>query len=156
MSRPDKPPEHPPEREPTRDELLTMAYVDGELAPEARRDFEARLAGEASLRKEVAALQKLEVMARAVAPPEPMDHEWASLAQDPVHSGGTRLSILLGGLGAIVVSGWAIYALVTSDLPALFKAAYLAMIAAVLIFFGVTLRARLRTLPYDPYTEVKR
>ncbi|MEZ6021025.1 MAG: hypothetical protein R3F17_13250 [Planctomycetota bacterium] len=36
-------------QEPSPDELLAMAYVDGELDHEARRVFESRLAGEAGL-----------------------------------------------------------------------------------------------------------
>ena len=49
---------------PTRDELLVMAYVDDELAAEARSDFQARLANEPELVRQVAVYQKLEGLAR--------------------------------------------------------------------------------------------
>ena len=68
--------------EPTRDELLAMAFFDGELAPEARAEFEARLADDADLRRQVAELKELDVLARNAAPREPMDHEWAALERD--------------------------------------------------------------------------
>ena len=40
----------PPSDAPTTDELLAMAYADGELSQEAVRAFEARLSREARLR----------------------------------------------------------------------------------------------------------
>ena len=70
-------------REPSRDELLAMAYVDGELAPDAAAEFEGRLADEAHLGLHVAEFKKLELMARQLAPPEPADHEWLRLGRDP-------------------------------------------------------------------------
>ena len=37
--------------EPTRDQLLAMAYVDGELSAVGRAEFEARLAASHALRR---------------------------------------------------------------------------------------------------------
>ena len=46
------------ERTPTPDELLAMAYVDGELDDEAARAFEDRLPDEPALVREVAELRE--------------------------------------------------------------------------------------------------
>jgi len=142
---------------PTRDELLAMAYVDGELTDEARAELEARLPAEPELGRQIAAYQKLELLGRAQAPPEPMDHEWRRLERDGVQRAGLGLGwslVLACGLGLL---GWAAWA-VASDpelelVPKLLIGG--AMLGAASLFLA-TLRARLRTLSYDPYTEVER
>ncbi len=145
-----------PEREPTQDELLAMAYVDGELEEGARRELERRMEGEPALRREVAELRKLAVIARLTTPPEPMDHEWRALERDWIHAGGSRLGLSLVGVGVAAGTLWLCFELFASEAALLAKLAGAAGLIGVLILFLVTLRARLRTLPYDPYTEVER
>ena len=143
-------------REPTRDELLAMAYVDGELTAEGRAEFESRLAASPALRREVSALKELELLARAAAPKEPMDHEWAELARDPVQRGSLGLGwtllvvALLGGLG------YGLFILLASPAPSGLKLLVLALCLAFALLLGATVRARLRTLPLDPYRKVQR
>jgi anti-sigma factor RsiW len=56
--------------DPTRDQLLAMAYVDGELAEDARQRFEERLRGDQALVQEVAALEAFfDLVARKAASP---------------------------------------------------------------------------------------
>jgi hypothetical protein len=145
------------QREPSRDELLAMAYVDGELADDAVLEFERRLPDEPALVREVAELKRLEVIARQTAPPEPIDHEWNRLEKEVLHSGGNFLGFLLAALGTLGLSGWALIELFREDELGVFPKLLIAMtIGGFAILFLVILRARLRTLPYDPYTEVKR
>ena len=144
-------------REPTRDELLAMAYVDGELADDARTEFEARLASEPALLREVAELKKLEVIARQTAPPEPIDHEWKRLEKEVVHAGGHFLGFLLAALGTLGLAGWGMLEVFRDDELTLVPKLLIGMtIGGFAVLFLVILRARLRTLPYDPYTEVQR
>ena len=59
-------------REPTEGQLLAMAYVDGELAESARREFEDRLRREPALAREVVELKAFALLLRQVvsaAPP---------------------------------------------------------------------------------------
>ena len=144
------------ERQPSRDELLAMAFVDGELDTEAREAFERRLATEEPLLREVAQLKKLEVLARQVAPPEPIDFEWQRLEKELVHSSGLTLGLWMTALGLLALSGWSAVRLLASELGPVPKLGLAALLMGSLTAFGVILRARLRTLPYDPYTEVKR
>lgn len=144
------------EREPTQDELLAMAYVDDELDPVARKQVERRMAGEPALRREVAELRKLAVIARLTVPPEPMDHEWRALERDWIHAGGSRLGLLLIGLGGAGITLWLFFELLFSEADLVAKLGGGAVLLGILISFLVALRARLRTLPYDPYTEVER
>jgi anti-sigma factor RsiW len=142
--------------EPTRDQLLAMAYVDGELAPSARAEFEARLAAQPELRREVSALKELELFARAAAPREPQDHEWDALARDPLQRGALGLGWTLLGLGALVALLFGGYELVVAEMPTWVKFASGAISLGLLLLFGATLRARARTAPLDPYRKVQR
>lgn len=143
--------------EPSQDELLAMAYVDGELAEDAAKAFEGRLGLEPTLLREVAELKQLEVIARQTAPPEPIDHEWNRLNKELVHSGGNLLGFLLAAVGTLGLSGWALLELFQDDeLGTLPKLLIGMTIGGFALLFLVILRARLITLPYDPYTEVKR
>ena len=145
------------QREPSRDELLAMAYVDGELADDAVIEFERRLRDEPALVREVAELKRLEVIARQSAPPEPIDHEWKRLEREVLHSGGNFFGFLLAALGTLGLSGWALLELLRNDELTLVPKLLIGMtVAGFALLFLVILRARLRTLPYDPYTEVKR
>lgn len=142
---------------PTRDELLAMAYVDEELSAEARAEVEARLPHEPELARAVARYRRLEVTARAIAPDEPADFEWERLRRDPVQRTGLTLGWLLFVLGALAAAGWVAFELYRAeDLGWPFKVAIGLVAAGALLLVGMTVRARLRTLPYDPYTEVKR
>ncbi|MSR60965.1 MAG: hypothetical protein EXS08_00765 [Planctomycetes bacterium] len=143
-------------RQPTRDQLLSMAYVDGELADAARAEFERRLAQEPALRTEVAALRELELLARAAAPREPLDHEWEALSREPLQRGVLGLGWVLlcaGVLGGIV---FAALELALSDEPLALKLVLAALAGGLALLFGAVLRARLRTQHLDPYRKVQR
>ena len=143
-------------REPTRDELLAMAYVDGELATTARAEFEGRLAREPSLRREVSELKELELLARAAAPREPMDHEWDALARAPLQRGALGLGWILLALGLLGLSGFGLWQLARSDAPLGLKLLLAALLAGGALLLGAALRARLRTMHLDPYRKVQR
>lgn len=143
--------------EPTREKLLAMAYADGELDEQARREFEALLERRPDLVDEVAAHRRLLVLSRSVAGPEPMDHEWARLARDPLHRAGIDGGLALLGVAALGLTGWAGYELATApDLAVGIKVLLGLGVGGTLALFLATLRARLRTLPYDPYRDLER
>ena len=145
------------DRPPDRDELLAMAYVDDELDVAERSAFESRLAQDERLRQEVSQLRKLEVLARRVAPPEPADLVWAELDRDALHRTGLSTGLLLCGAGvAVVALGVVALVLRASALPLALRIGIVAVILGAAILYGTLLRARLRTIPHDPYTEVRR
>ena len=145
-----------PVQEPTREQLLAMAYVDGELDPQARQDFEAELAVRRDLQVEVVQLQRLGLLARSMAPPEPIDHEWKRLERDPLQRASIGLGFTALGVGALGLAGYGAYEVAVSDMPIAMKALLGTLCAGVVVLFLVTLRWRLRCLPYDPYTEIER
>lgn len=146
----------PTEREPSQDELLAMAYADGELRPDERAEFELRLGADARLAREVARYRSLQVLAREVAPPEPMDFEWRRLARDPLQRALAIGGWLLAALGALGLVGWGEYVVAISSMPLLPKLALGGLVLGIVLLFAAAIRARLRTRAYDPYTEVQR
>lgn len=144
------------QREPSREDLEAMAYADGELEGEARAAFESRLAERPDLVREVARHQRLSVLARHAAPPEPMDHEWRRLARDPFQRALLVVGWVLGVGGTLLLSGWGLHGLFSSDMP-LFPKLTIAAVGVGLLALGLAvLRGRLLTRPYDPYTEIQR
>jgi anti-sigma factor RsiW len=141
---------------PTPAELRAMAYADGELSDEETREFEREMIDDPQLAREVAQLKRLEVLSRQVAGPEPMDTEWKRLAEDPWQRAGhglawTALSIGVAGLAIAFV-----VAIAMVDTSPLVKALLLLVVGGFGLLLVLTIRGRLRTLPYDPYTKVQR
>ena len=145
-----------PQGHPTRDELLAMAYADGELTPDAHAEFRERLAKEPALAKMVSDHQRLALVARHLAPPEPMDYEWQRIAEEGHSRAWAGFAWALTFVGGLGLAGWAVLELYQSDLDPTAKALSGAFLLGVILLFLYTLRNRLRTLPYDPYTEVQR
>jgi anti-sigma factor RsiW len=145
-----------PVQEPTREQLLAMAYVDGELDAAARAAFEAELASRRDLQVEVVQLQRLAVLARSMAAAEPIDHEWKRLARDPLQRTSISLGFAALGLGTLGIAGLCAYGVAVSDMPIAMKVLLATVGGGVVLLFLATLRARLRTLPFDPYTEIER
>lgn len=144
------------EKSPSADELLAMAYVDGELDPASRAAFEARMAREPHLGREVAAQQRLDVLARSVAPLEPEDHEWSRMARSPSRRLGFLLAWGMIAVGVIGLTGMCEYELLQSDAPPALKVFVSMIVAGGLLLFALVMRGRLRTRPFDPYTGVRR
>ena len=145
----------PPDREPTRDELLAMAYADGELGDD-RQEFETRLASEPALARQVAEHQALQLLARTMAPPEPADFEWNRLAADPTQQLGQWLGWVLLAGGSLGLGAWGVWGILTSEMELLPKSLLVAAIAGGFLLLVTTARARLRVLPSDPYRKVQR
>jgi len=141
---------------PSRDELLAMAFVDDELAPEARAEFEQRLAREPALRREVSALKDLELLAREAAPKELVEHEWAALAREPAQRAALGLGATLLVVGVLALATYGVYFLIEAPLPPLLRWPLVTVLLGGAFLFGAVLRARLRTLPHDPYRHVRR
>ena len=142
--------------EPSRDQLLAMAYADGELPAEECARFEARLADEPTLAREVAEYQTIELLAREMAPPEPADHEWARLELDPLHRTGNQLGTFLLGAGALGLAVWGVYEIARGDMELFPKVCSLALVVGLTTMLLTTVQGRLRVLPFDPYRKVNR
>lgn len=147
-------PEEPP---PSEDELLAMAYADGELGAEDAAAFTARLRAEPALLRLVAEHRALEVLSRQVGHPEPAEVDWANLKADRIHRGTTTagwvLIVLAALLGASMASG---AFLLDESVPVAARALAGAGVLGVALLFSSVLRRRMRALPLDPYRHVQR
>ncbi len=141
---------------PSRDELLVMAYVDHELADEVREQFMARLAQEPQLALQVAEYQRLEMVARQCAPPEPADYEWHRIKGEDGRRALLGLGWIFAFSGSVGFIGWLSLEIHKSDMGPLGKYTLAALLVGFTVLVLVKLRDRMRLLPYDPYTEVKR
>lgn len=137
-------------------ELAAMAYVDGELAPADRTAFEARLDREPALVREVAAQQRLAVLARAAAPREPIDREWRAIERSMITRAGIPLSWGLFALGAAGLAVWCAWEVACAPIGTAPKLLTAAFVSGFLLLFLLAFRARIRTKPFDPYDDVHR
>ncbi len=139
-----------------KDQMLAMAYVDGELDAAELRRFESRLTVEPALEKEVAELRELALLSRRTVPPEPEDREWKRLGRDPLHRKGLRLGLWLC---ILAVAGFAAALGITvldSSEHWTMQLFLLSGAAGVCLVTLLTLRERLAVLPHDPYRKVHR
>ena len=142
--------------QPTREQLMAMAYADGELEGTARAEFEALMAERPDLAREAAAAQRLLVLARAAAGPEPMDHEWRRLAADPLQRASHWGGFALLALGLTAFLGWITWRVAGAPPAWPLQLALGASALGTLLLFLGALRARLCTLPFDPYRDIER
>lgn len=134
-----------------------MAYADGELRGEALAAFEQRLATEPKLAAEVVELQALHLVARSEAPLEPADHEWRRLETDSLQRTGLGAGWLLLLAAVLLLAGQVIFSIARDEsLSAFTRILMISGIFGIGLLGGMTLRERLRVLPFDPYTKVER
>jgi anti-sigma factor RsiW len=144
------------DRQPSKDELLAMAYVDGELDSEQREAFEQRLPEEPQLLREVAEHNSLAVLARQLTPPEPMDHEWRRLDGENLHGKGIPLGLLLSAIGALGLIFWGAVGILLSGHEPMLKCFFILLLGGLSGVFLLVFRARIQTQHLDPYTKVQR
>ena len=144
------------EESPSPDELMAMAYVDGELDAPSRIAFEMRLVREPLLAREVAAQQRLNVLARAVSPLEPEDHEWTRIARSKRRRFAFLLAWAMIVIGVLGVTGLCEVELLQSHAPLSLKVFVTLIVAGAVLLFTLVVRGRLRTRSLDPYLEVRR
>ena len=146
-----------PTPEPSEDELLAMAYADGELNEGARREAAQRIASDEAFALRVAHYQRLDVATRTATPPEPADTAHAKLSAEPTQRAALGLGWFALVIGLLGFYAWIFYEMIRDpELETLPKVLILGGIAGFLLLFFAVLRNRLRELPFDPYTKIKR
>lgn len=146
----------PPSAAPTTDELLAMAYADGELSQEAVRAFEARLSREARLRVLVADQQRIALLAREAAPSEPLELATLIVERGAAHAFLASFGRALLGLAIAWLAVWMGLACFEGAWrPPIAGAALSATLGLGLLAFRAWL-VRRATQHLDPYDGVRR
>ena len=139
------------------DGIAAMAYVDGELEPAARSQFEERMRTEPSLVHAVAEQRALNILARRIAPLEPADVEWNKLRLEPWYRGARGLGWMLLIAGALVSLALTVFGVATNEgLEISTRVLILVSLLGFLLLFLTVLVRRLRTYELDPYRHVER
>ncbi len=143
--------------EPTEDELFAMAYADGELDSEARREAAKRIAEDDAFALRVAHYQRLDVTARTALSHEPQDTARAKLANEPLQRATLSLGWMTATFGFIAFYAWVFYEILQNEeMSGAPKVFLLCATGGLFLLFLSVLRGRLRELPYDPYTDIER
>ena len=140
---------------------LLMRALDDELAPEERRELEALLDRDPTLRAERERLGRLKEVTAEMKLRHPPEQLW----DDYWNSGYRRLERGIGWIlvsfGVIVVGGWAAWQFVTAliadtEMPPLIKAGILAGSLGLVVLAVAVLRDRLFVRKTDPYKDIQR
>ena len=147
-------PEEPP---PGEDELLAMAYADGELDAAEAASFAERLRAEPDLLRRVAEHRAIDVLARLSSQPEPAELDWAQLREEASFRGSRALGwVLLAGALAAGALLFGLDFLQDDGVPLPVRLLAAAGGLGLALLFTTVLRRRLRALPLDPYRHVQR
>ena len=143
--------------EPTAEELLAMAYADGEMTPEESLRFEGRMEAEPDLVHRVAEHHALDVLARRKAPMEPADRDWAALQLDPLYQGTVGAGWFLLIAATAISFALAVWAVATNDgISYLHRGLILSSLLGFTLLFLTVVWRRIRAIPLDPYRHVER
>lgn len=146
----------PQDQLPEADQMLAMAFADGELRGEALEAFTQRIAREPALARAVDEFRRLELLTRQLSPPEPRDLVWREHASGELHRllmfGSYVCLILAASIGALLILcaalGWRI--------PAGPQVASALAVLGLLQMLFASLRWRKAERGHDPYVHVQR
>jgi anti-sigma factor RsiW len=141
-----------PEAEISRE--MMMKYLDGELAPDERREFEVRLEASTELQRELALFRTLheDLSGIRIRPGRRYQSVWTA-----VHRRLTRpVGWILIVVGVLAWTAHAGYVFVTAPTPTWEKFATSAVVIGVLLLFASVIHERWQELATDPYRHVER
>lgn len=141
---------------PEADQMLAMAFADGELHGADLEAFTERVAREPELARVVDEFRRLELLTRQLSPPEPRDLVWREHSSGDLH----RL-LMLGSYGSFILAATIALAHVIGRALGLRVpgspeiAAALAVVGGLLMLIA-SLHWRHTERIHDPYVHVRR
>lgn len=140
------------------DAMLAMAYADGELRGAEREAFARRIAAEPRLAAEVAAHERLRVLASNASPLDPELAAWRARENSPLARRLRVAAIVLLLAGICAMFGF-MHLVLTSEysrVPRWLAYVFEAGLAGFLYLVWRTVKARLATRHLDPYRDLER
>lgn len=137
------------------------AYLDDELEPTERAAFEEQLARDPELRKGLEEVQSMKSLVGSMRLRELPDEAWDDYRDRTYSRMERRVGWILLSIGAMVLVGYGLYALVVflvsgADLAWWLRAAIGAGCLGLAILLISVIRERIFVWKQDPYREVKR
>lgn len=137
------------------------AYLDDELEPTERAAFEEQLARDPELRKGLEEVQSMKSLVGSMRLRELPDEAWDDYRDRTYSRMERRVGWILLSIGAMVLVGYGLYALVVflvsgADLAWWLRAAIGAACLGLAILLISVIRERIFVWKRDPYREVKR
>ncbi len=133
-----------------------MAYVDDEMSPQERVEFEKQLSESSELAAEIAEFQCLTDITKSMTLTEPTDHEMRRFWESFYNRSEWQLGWILLISGVAVLAAVGLYELLRTDISWIFKAgAVCTLVGGGTLFFN-TLRLKMRTTRFDRYRGVMR
>lgn len=149
--------EQPREPDPTPQQLTMMAWLDGELAPGDRLEFEQQMVQDPALAAEAAAQKRIMDLTRSFGTLEPTEVEMRRFWTSFYNRNEWRLAWVLLTVGAVGLLGEGVFLLLTTaSLTWLMKGAALCTLAGAALLIWNTARLRMRTSRFDRYRGVMR
>lgn len=141
---------------PEADQMLAMAFADGELRGAELEAFSERVAREPGLAHAVDEYRRLELLARQLSPPEPRDFVWREHSSGDLHRFlmlGSYASLVLAAAIALLHLVGQAFGLRVPGSPEIATA--LAVLGGLLMLIA-SLRWRYAERLHDPYVHVRR
>jgi anti-sigma factor RsiW len=133
-----------------------MRYLDGELAPDERRQVEEELKRSTELQRELAIYRSLQEdfsqMSFRPPPGSRSPSVWMAVNRRLTRPVGW----ILMATGILAWVAHVVYVYVTSPAPSWEKAATSAIVIGILLLFATVIHDRVREMRTDPYRDVER
>ncbi len=140
---------------------LAAGYVDGELTPEEKREFETMMAEHPELRDDVSSFQKINDLTRRVRFEELPDPIWEAYGASLYRRAESALGWILLSIGAMLILGFAAWGMwggffMNSAEPLILRIAVGALSVGAIVLFVAKLRETLFAHKRERYRKVEK
>lgn len=140
---------------------LMMAALDGELAADEQREWQALLEANPEIEREFATMARVKEVTGSMSYRNPPEEVWDGYWRSIYNRLERGVGWILFSVGAALLLGFAAWKWVEmvwgdGDVPLLIKLAILAVAGGLLVVACSVVREKLFTRRHDPYREIQR
>jgi ferric-dicitrate binding protein FerR (iron transport regulator) len=138
-----------------------MAALDGELADDERREWQATLEAHPEIEREFATMARVKEVTGSMSYRNPPEEMWDGYWRSTYNRLERGVGWIVFSIGAVMLLGFAAWNWVErvwgdGDVPLLIRLAILAVAVGLLIVAFSVVREKLFTRRHDPYREIER
>ena len=140
---------------------LMMAALDGEIAPDERRELEASIERDPEIRGEWERMSRVKEVTGAMTYREPPEEVWGQYWTSVYNRTERGLGWILVSVGTIILLSYGTWKWLESlwadaGLPLFLKLAIMAVVAGLIVLAFSVIREKLFTYRQDRYKEIER